>query len=142
MGKLINILLIYFLISNISLAQNYSIYGTVKDNTSGELLIGATIIIKEHNIGTVTNSYGFYSITLPEGEYILSYSFLGYISTSKTINLSDNLSINIELQIRTTEINEVVVYSERQNKNVININLSSQRIDIEKISLFLQLLAR
>jgi hypothetical protein len=133
MGKLINILLIYFLISNISLAQNYSIYGTVKDNTSGELLIGATIIIKEHNIGTVTNSYGFYSITLPEGEYILSYSFLGYISTSKTINLSDNLSINIELQIRTTEINEVVVYSERQNKNVININLSSQRIDIEKI---------
>ena len=70
-------------------AQNYSIYGTVKDKNTGEFLIGATIYIKDKNIGTVTNNYGFYSITLQKGEYAIIFSYLGYESTRKDILLKN-----------------------------------------------------
>ncbi|MQY78994.1 MAG: hypothetical protein GH151_07340 [Bacteroidetes bacterium] len=99
-------------------AQNYSIYGTVKDKNTGEFLIGATIYIKDKNIGTVTNNYGFYSITLQKGEYAIIFSYLGYESTRKDILLNNNSLINVELQIGTRAIEEVVVTPYTRDKNI------------------------
>jgi hypothetical protein len=92
------LLLTTTLLSFCAVAQNFTVSGTVKDAGNGEDLIGALIGIAEMpGKGTASNSYGFYSITLPAGNYTLVFQSLGYQSRTERINLTSNLSLNIEL---------------------------------------------
>ncbi len=68
----------------------FTLSGTITDKETGEALIGAAVVIGEGLSGTITNTYGFYSITLPEGNYPVSYRFLGYEPIRKEIILSVN----------------------------------------------------
>ena len=105
--KQLLLLLTVLSLSITSWSQNkYTISGHVKDG-AGEDLIGSTIYIQELNTGTVTNVYGFYSITLPEGTYNLDYSYVGYETQSMTLNLKENHSINISLSETSETIEEV-----------------------------------
>ncbi|MEM9673718.1 MAG: carboxypeptidase-like regulatory domain-containing protein [Cyclobacteriaceae bacterium] len=66
-----------------SLAQEkVTLSGYIKDDNSGEELIGATIYVDQLQNGVVTNIYGFYSLTLPQRRYNISYSYVGYQTTS------------------------------------------------------------
>lgn len=98
--------------------QNYTISGYIRSSDTGEALIGATVFEKELYKGTMTNTYGFYSITLPEGNHSVQYSYLGYNSKTEHIELTGNLSKNIELQQASVEIAEVVIVGEAANKNI------------------------
>ena len=71
---------------NLFSQQNYTISGYILDKSSDEAIIGANIIISEISSGTISNTYGFYSITVPAGEYIFNYSILGYSEQNKKIN--------------------------------------------------------
>ena len=64
--------------SNLSFAQpaRFTISGYVKEEVSNELLPGVTVFIPSLNTGIVTNGYGFYSMTLPEGDYELIYTYV------------------------------------------------------------------
>jgi hypothetical protein len=73
----LKLFLIFFIFSTSAFAQKYTIHGTVRDSASGEAIIGATIIIKELNTGTATNSYGFYSVSLKQGNCTVTCSYLG-----------------------------------------------------------------
>ncbi len=76
-------------------AQNkYSITGYVKDSLSSENLIGATVSFAGQHKGVNTNAYGFFSITLPEGHYIIIVSYVGYFSKSLEISLDKNINYN------------------------------------------------
>ena len=82
-----------------SFAQtNYTISGYVQENESGENLIGVSIYDKNTFKGTVTNQYGFYSLTLEEGNYEIIYSFIGLQSITKNVNLNKDTRINISLK--------------------------------------------
>ena len=71
--------------------HNFSVSGTVKDKTTGETLTGATIGFLEHpGLGVVTNSYGFYSITIPEGKYSMVISYSGYAVDTIVLDLKEN----------------------------------------------------
>ena len=61
-----------------TVAQTATLSGFVRDASSGEALIGATVILKELQTGTASNAFGFYSITVPKGSYTISYSFIGF----------------------------------------------------------------
>ena len=63
--------------------EKYTLSGYVKDNETGEFLIGATIYLKENLKGVSTNQYGFYSLTVDKGNYSIVYSFLGLTSQQK-----------------------------------------------------------
>ncbi len=77
MVKKINQLLFLFLIStNVYAQNNYTLNGYIKSASDGESLIGATIYINEIQGGVITNPYGFYSITLQEGEYNIEYRWI------------------------------------------------------------------
>jgi len=81
-----------------SLAQNkYTFSGSVFDERNNESLIGVNIIIPELKTGTTTNEYGFFSITLPEGEYDIIISYLGYTDIFESLNLSENIVKNYKL---------------------------------------------
>ncbi len=95
------------------LGQNkFTVSGFVNDNENGESLIGVNVIVKENLIGTVSNTYGFYSLTLPEGTHEISYTYIGFEIFKKTINLNKNISLNVDLISSATEISEVTIVAE------------------------------
>ena len=78
----------------LSAQQTYTLSGTIADSTNGETIIGAIVYVKSLGKGATANTYGFYSLTLPEGTYDVSFSFISYQTTSRriTLNKSFNLS--------------------------------------------------
>jgi hypothetical protein len=116
-------------------AQNkFTVNGVVKDVQTGETLIGASIKLQEiAGSGTSSNSYGFYSLSAPAGNYHLVISYTGYQTLSKTVELRKNQRINIELSSGTT-LNEVVI-SGRPDKNqqITNPQMGLQAISITEI---------
>ena len=78
----LNIILLF--ISTINYSQeNFTLNGYILDINNNESIIGANIIIPSINVGTITNTYGFYSITIPKGNYEIHISSIGY---KKSIN--------------------------------------------------------
>ncbi len=115
------------------ISQNkYTISGYVKDQ-SGEELIGATIYIPQLKTGSVTNVYGFYSITIPEGNYQLDYSYIGYKTETKEINLNKDISLPVSLSEDTKSIEEVIVTAERKNDNVVRTEMSTVKLQAKEI---------
>jgi len=90
-------------------AQKATLHGTITDAASGETMISATIVCPELNIGTATNNYGFYSISLPKGQHTLIFSYLGYGNIVKNIDIQNDIRLDIQLQESSNEIEEVVV---------------------------------
>jgi hypothetical protein len=124
--------LLFLIIALPSFSQKkYTISGTVKDEATGEQLIGATIRIKEiPQSGTLTNSYGFYSISAPEGEYTLLFSYIGYETVTRQVSLHQSQAINISLPSRT-DLKEVVINANAPN----NDNIVSPQMGVEKLNM-------
>ncbi len=112
--------------------HKYTISGQVYDK-SGESLIGANVVIKELTVGTVTNPYGFYSLTVKEGTYTLEVSYMGFKSEVRTVTLDKNLRLVFNLEDETELIESVTVTSERRDVNVKQVEMSSEKLDIKTI---------
>ncbi len=109
------------------------ISGSIKDASNGEQLLGATVLVKELKTGTATNMYGFYSLSLIPGKYTLVFSYIGYQSVEKTIELKSNLTLNIELKSAQNELQGVVITEKRSNENVTKNEMSVVRLDAKTI---------
>ena len=118
-----------------SIAQNkYTISGYIKDQSNGEALIGATIYIRQATLGTVTNVYGFYSLTLDPGTYSVEFSYLGYQSIEQEIVLDKNVRVDLELPPEAAQLSEVVVEADRdRDSNVQSVEMSTNKLDITTI---------
>ena len=111
-----------------------TIRGTAKDAKTGEVLIGATIRVRELNTtGAVTNDYGFYSLTIPRGTYSLEARFVGYTTEIDTIVLDSNRTVNFELHEEPVHVGEVVVSAERTDNNVTSTNMTLNKIETKEL---------
>ena len=121
-------LLVIFLVSlNINSQNNFTLSGYVLDSQTNELVIGASIIIDELNIGTITNSYGFFSITVKEGDYSVKTQNLGYKDDLQIISLNKNIILNIYLTEEVESLDEVIVM---ENTEDIDIELPVLSLNI------------
>ncbi len=91
------------------LKTNCTISGYISDATNQEALIGATVFIAKSGLGTTTNNYGFFSFTLPAGNYTFQTSYLGYGSCSKQVELFNNLRWDIPLKPIASMVEEIIV---------------------------------
>lgn len=96
--------------------ERYTLRGTIKDAENGETLIGATVYLKDTEYGTVTNEYGFYSLSAPQGSYQLSVTYIGYEGSMKTLDLGRDQTLDFELLPNTTTLEEVTVFSGDKEK--------------------------
>ncbi len=112
---------------------NITLSGYIKEQETGETLIGATVFVKELGTGASSNVYGFYSLTIPPGQYTIIYSYVGYVTQTTTESLSDNKRIDIELAEEGVALEEVVISSEAIDANISNIEVSSAKLDISTI---------
>ena len=129
---------LFFLLFNLSpapsFAQNkFTISGTIKDKRSGESLIGATIKLQELNGGVVSNSYGFFSVTVPSGKYTMAISYVGYLTYTQLVELSGNLTLQVEL-IPESNLSEVVVSSRKKNDNITKAVMGVEKLNIAEIN--------
>jgi hypothetical protein len=100
---------VFLLFTTLLFAQNYTISGRITDSKTGEDLTGATVLIPGTNYGVATNSYGFYSLTLPKGNYKVSFRYVGYDNIEKSIALNKNTTINVELSESSKDIDEITI---------------------------------
>jgi len=113
------LLLLFFLGSHLLFSQEkFTLSGTIAEEESGETLSGVNVLIPEIQAGAITNEYGYYSITLPTGDYDVYYSSLGYSSIKTTISLSQNIVNNIALLTNTEELDEVIVKADYEKLNI------------------------
>lgn len=113
--------------------QRATLNGHIRDARDGEDLIGASVYVKELQTGGTTNVYGFYSISLPRGEYTVTYSFMGYKPVTRTIDLQQDTLLNIELISESQYLQEVVVTAERPDQNVTDVRMSSNNLRMETV---------
>ena len=111
--------------------ERYTLNGYVRDALNGESLIGANVFALTTDKGTTTNVYGFYSLTLPAGEYQVQFSYLGYSTVVEEIDLtSGNVTFDLEMSEAVAELEEVVVLGESEDNNVSELQMSVNRLDI------------
>jgi hypothetical protein len=125
--------LCFFALCSFAQKAKYSLSGYLKDAKNGETLIGASLYIKEISNGTTSNEYGFYSITLPEGTYTLTFSYIGYKNTTKTITLSQNTKLDIELATDDVTLQEIVVTEVKEDANIQAVEMSVNKIEMSTI---------
>ncbi len=108
--------------------------GSVRDKQTGESLIKAVVRIQElPNAGIISNEYGFYSLTLPKGNYSVVVSQVGYETLVQKIKLDSSQTINFSLQTKNV-LKEVVVESSRKNDNLTKAQMGTETINMAAIS--------
>jgi len=120
-------------------AQNVTLSGYIKDASNGEELINASIV-NEKSQGTVTNVYGFYSLTLPEGKYTFTVSYIGYESIEKTLTLKESQTLDFELKEATNQLAEVEVTAKRLDENLNRAEMSTTQLTAKQIKAIPQFL--
>lgn len=123
------IVLSFFLFTYSYSQSNFTLSGYIVDQSSKEVIIGSNVIIPLLNTGTISNSYGFYSITVPEGNYEIIFSILGYKEIVKNINIDKNISIDIMLNEEIEELKEVVI-----TENIEDIKIDLPVLSLNRLS--------
>src|SRR3989339_834348 len=114
MKKLSTLLMIALLFSASSFvsAQNFKVSGVISDASNGEKLIGATVMIKDLNIGATTDLNGNYAIEdVKEGVYEVTVTYIGYSSKTKNIDVDKNIKVDFLLEPSSVLLNETIVKS-------------------------------
>ncbi len=113
--------------------EKYTLSGTITEADSGETIMGVNVIVPELQTGAVTNNYGFYSITLPKGEYDLVISNIGFASQRIKINLIENIKKNFSLVTDTESLDEVVIEANGEKLNIRSSQMSANTLSSSTI---------
>lgn len=115
-----------------STSQTYTLSGYVTDAKSGESIFGAKVVIPSIKKGALTNNYGFYSLTVPSGKYVVEFRLSGVQTKKKEITLNSDVRYDMELGESIQDIDEIkVVANADQNTN--STQLGSHELDIDEI---------
>ncbi|HET7734063.1 MAG TPA: TonB-dependent receptor, partial [Paludibacter sp.] len=113
-------------------AQNYTISGYITDDKSGETFISASVYDSNTKKGTVSNTYGFYSLTIPKGKVAMIYSYVGHAPQELNFNLNKDTVINIHLK-ESIELKEVTVTANRKELGVQGSQMSAIEVPISQL---------
>ncbi|MDR2921270.1 MAG: TonB-dependent receptor [Tannerella sp.] len=104
--------------------QKVTVSGYITDSESSEILIGANIYDRISGMGTATNEFGFYSLTLPSGEVDLRFSYTGYETEDRMVDIKENQKIDIQLKTHMI-LDEVVVYGDKSETGITATQMSA-----------------
>jgi hypothetical protein len=111
----------------------FTVSGTVKDKKTGEALIGATVKVADNlALGTASNEYGFYSLTLPTGSYKLVVDYVGYKTQELSVSPDKKGSVDVSLEPGATELNAVTVSSKANN--ITSAQMGMEKLDIKEMN--------
>ncbi|MGB6268860.1 MAG: TonB-dependent receptor, partial [Olleya sp.] len=124
------LLFVFLFSSSLILAQEkFTLSGKITEASSNESLISVNVIIPELTTGAVTNEYGFYSITLPEGTYKVVVSYLGFSEITETITLDNDITKNFNLEEAFENLDEVII-----TENIEKLNIKKPQMSVNALS--------
>ena len=127
-------LVVVLFCSSVAMGQKkVTLSGYMRDAQSGESLIAATVYIKELQIGAQTNTYGFYSVSVPAGSYTVIYSYVGYAMLTETMQLIESKTFNAELQNQSVMQEVEVVATSRTDENVQTTEMGTISMSVDQI---------
>ncbi len=114
-------------------SQKYTLSGTITEEQNGETLLNVNVLIPSLSTGTVTNEYGFYSITLDAGTYEIIYSSIGFQTVKKTVVLDKNQQISLKLKEQGEQLDAIVLESDVERLSTRSPQMSVNALSIESI---------
>lgn len=114
-------------------SKKFTISGYIVDGSSKETLIGANVYIRELDLGSTSNEYGFYSLTLPEGDYDVTYSYIGYETMVKPLALTSNVVFSSTLYIGN-ELSEVIITADEVAQRHAESKMSTNSLSLDKLT--------
>ena len=127
-------LLFLLILFSSELITGQNLKGTIKDAGSKEALTGVTVFVESLKKGTSTDIDGHYELSLPEGSYDISFSFVGYITETRHVNVHNSVkTLDINLKVDNKMLDEVVISSQRKDANIRELKMSVQTIDMVRI---------
>lgn len=113
--------------------KKVTLSGTITIKTNTETIIGASIFIPEAKVSTVTNAYGFYSITLPKGEYTIIISSVGFEHIEEHISLTEDVRKDFSMLEKSKILDEVVIKHNSSVSNIRKPEMSVNKLSISTI---------
>jgi len=114
--------------------KRYTISGTVTDKATGESLIGATVSVEGAHEGTVTNEYGFFSISLPAASYTIYASYIGYARYAEKVVLDQDYKLKVPLVAEGNTLQEVVVSDKAKNEAVTSAQMGRESLNVKQLA--------
>jgi hypothetical protein len=125
------VLLLLFTSPILFAQENFTVSGIIKDTNNGETIYGATVFLKGTTIGTLSNEYGFYSISAPKGNYTLSISFIGYSSINQELILDKDQKFDIEIREQLEQLDEIIIESSESEA----LNIRAPQMSVIKVQM-------
>ena len=116
-----------------SAQEKFTLSGTISDNNSNETLIGVNLFIPELKTGVTTNEYGFYSITIPKGNYSIRISYMGYQTLEDQLQLNQNTKTNFKLITNENTLKEVIITDTKTRTDIRKPEMSVNKLSISAI---------
>ncbi|PKQ46002.1 TonB-dependent receptor [Confluentibacter flavum] len=113
----------------LSSQEKFTLSGTIFEVKSNETVIGVNLYFPEIELGTSSNEYGFFSITLPKGTYQLMISSIGYNTIIDTINLSNNITKNYSLEENIETLNEIII-----TENIEKLDIKKPQMSVNSLT--------
>lgn len=136
MKKYLFLLLLNLVVLSLLTGQNVTVSGYIKDVSSGETLIGATVIDSISQNGNTSNAYGFYSLTIPAGQpTTLVFTYIGFDEIRKSITANSDLTLNIELGFNSQELEQITVTANSAKEQVNSTQMSVDRLSTKDAKL-------
>lgn len=124
---------LFFITPSVLAQKNTTLSGYIQDAGSGEKLIGASLYFPDLQKGTITNSYGFFSITLPAGEHKMILRFIGYENIEEVVNLKESLDKTYRLKKSGVSLAEVVITERRADENISSTDVGVVNISMATV---------
>jgi len=116
-----------------SAKQKLTLSGVISDTNTNETLIGVNVSIPELKMGITTNEYGFYSLTIPTGDFEIVISYVGFTTISEKISMTQNTKKNYSLYESGQELEEVIINTEKTTANIRKPEMSVNKLSISTI---------
>lgn len=113
--------------------RNYILSGYIEESRSRENLFGVSVYVEALQIGAVTNEYGFFSLSLPQGKHEVTISYIGFRSQTKVLDLNSDVEWDIALVPSSEILDEVVVMADQKVKESKVTQMSSVRLNPQDI---------
>ncbi|MDR1222769.1 MAG: TonB-dependent receptor [Tannerella sp.] len=137
--KKVSLFLFILSTCQMTFAQNtnhrVTVRGKITDSQTGEMLPGASILIKGTTIGSTSDNEGNYTLSLEKGNYVITATYMGYEMQEININANASQTIDVKLNPNTQELTEVVVSSHKKDENVTGTGMGVEKMSIKEIQL-------
>ena len=128
---LLLIICLFYYLNAFSQTKN-TLSGYITDSKSGEAIIGARVSVPSLKQGTITNSYGFYSLTIESGIHEFEFKSIGLDTEIKQIDLTNDVILNLEMGSKLTELQEVKVNA-KKGENINSTKIGQIELNINEI---------